>query len=86
MPYIQSLDASKPVATDPVAEGAKEIREIKAALKDTFPYATGPLNVSNEALQAALQDIIPALEDSISALEARVAVLEGGGGMPPIEN
>jgi hypothetical protein len=76
MPYIQQLDASHPVATDPVAEGAKEIREIKEALKDTFPYATGPLNVSNEALQAALQDIIPALEDSILALEARVAALE----------
>lgn len=76
MPFITQLDALKPVITDPVAEGAEEIRNVKETLKDTFPYANGPLNVSNDAIQIALQESMPALQDAIAALAARVEALE----------
>jgi hypothetical protein len=77
MGYISTLDASTPQVTDPVAEGAEEIRVIKEALKDTFPNATGPLTVSNEAIAVTLQEIIPAMQAEIDDLKGRVAVLEG---------
>jgi hypothetical protein len=76
MPYINQLDASKPVATDPVSEGAEEIRNVKETLKDTFPYANSPLNVSNDAIQIALQEALPDMQAAIEALTARVEALE----------
>ncbi len=76
MPYIVQLDASKPVATDPVADGAEEIRVIKEALKDTFPSANGPLRVSNEAIAVTMQEVIPAMQAEIDELRARLEVLE----------
>ena len=77
MPYINQLDASKPVVTDPVAEGAEEIRNVKETLKDTFPYANSPLQVSNDAIQIALQELLPEMQATIDALSARVEALEG---------
>jgi hypothetical protein len=76
MGYITTLDASKPIATDPVAEGAAEIRMIKETLKDTFPSASGPLRVSNEAIAVTLQEIIPDMQREIDDLKRRVFVLE----------
>lgn len=82
MPFITQLDALKPVITDPVAEGAEEIRNVKETLKDTFPYASTPLNVSNDAIQIALQESLPLMQQQIDALQARLDILEGvpGGG------
>jgi len=76
MPFITQLDALKPVITDPVAEGAEEIRNVKETLKDTFPYASTPLNVSNDAIQIALQESLPALQEAIASLSKRVEALE----------
>jgi len=76
MGYITTLDASKPVATDPVAEGAEEIRVIKETLKDTFPNASGPLTVSNEAIAVSMQEIMPAMQAEIDELRARIEALE----------
>lgn len=76
MGYITTLDASKPVATDPIAEGAEEIRVIKETLKDTFPSANGPLRVSNEAIAVTLQEVIPAMQLEIDELRARLEALE----------
>lgn len=76
MGYIIELDASKPTAADPVAEGAEEIRLIKEALKDTFPSANGPLRVSNEAIAVTMQEVIPKMQEEIDELRARLEVLE----------
>ncbi len=76
MPFISQLDTSKPTASDPVAEGAEEIRVIKETLRDTFPYANSPLKVSNDAIQIALQEILPEMQATIDALTQRIEALE----------
>jgi hypothetical protein len=55
--FITDLDKSKPTEFDPVADGAAEIRSIKSALRDTFPYANTPLTVSNEAIVDAVNSV-----------------------------
>ena len=74
--FINNLDPAKPTSVDPVADGAEEIRGIKQALRDTFPYATSPLTVSNEALNTLAKETINEMSASMSALEARIVALE----------
>ena len=74
--FINNLDPAKPTSVDPVADGAEEIRAIKQALRDTFPYATSPLTVSNEALNTLAKETINEMSASMSALEARIVALE----------
>ncbi len=73
--YITSLDASVPQITDPVAEGAEEIRNLKEVVKNSFPYANSPLTVSNEAIVDAIQ-LMTSMSQDISALTARIEALE----------
>ena len=73
--YITSLDASVPQITDPVADGAEEIRKLKETIKNSFPYANSPLNVSNEAIVDAIQSITQ-MSNDIAALTARIEALE----------
>ena len=73
--YVTSLDASVPQITDPVANGAEEIRTVKECLKHSFPYANSPLNVSNEAIVDAVQSIT-AMSSTIADLAARIEALE----------
>jgi hypothetical protein len=47
---INTLDASFPAATDPRSEGDDHIRNIKSALKTTFPNVAGAVTVSHTAL------------------------------------
>lgn len=74
--FINNLDPTKPSSVDPVAEGAEEIRAIKQALRDSFPYATSPLTVSNEALNTLAKETVNEIAASMDALEARIAALE----------
>lgn len=48
--YINTLDATFPAATDPRSEGDDHIRNIKFALKVTFPNVAGAVNVSHATL------------------------------------
>ena len=48
--YINTLDTSFPAATDPRSEGDDHIRNIKSALKVTFPNVSGAVNVSHTTL------------------------------------
>ena len=73
--YVTSLDASVPQITDPVANGAEEIRSVKECIKNSFPYANSPLNVSNEAIVDAVQ-AITAMSATIADLAARIEALE----------
>jgi hypothetical protein len=73
--YVTSLDASVPQITDPVADGAEEIRNLKETIKNSFPYANSPLNVSNEAIVDAIQSMTE-MSNSIAALTARIEALE----------
>jgi len=47
---INTLDASFPAATDPRSEGDDHIRNIKTALKTTFPNVSGAVSVSHTTL------------------------------------
>jgi len=73
--YITSLDTSVPQITDPVSDGAEEIRKLKEVVKNSFPYANSPLNVSNEAIVDAIQSMTQMGQD-IAALTARIEALE----------
>lgn len=74
--YITNLDASKPTASDPVAEGAEEIRAVKEVLKNTFPYANSPLTVSNDAIEVLINETIVDMAAEIAALTLRLEALE----------
>ena len=83
--FISGLDESKPSRSDPIADGAHEIKDIKAKLKATFPYANSPLSVSNYAIETAIKETmveqtgqIIALQTELTALIKRVDRLENG--------
>lgn len=76
MSYVKDLDVTKPTDVDAVADGASEIREVKSALKTTFPQANTALTVSNEAINEAVKTKIPSLDTRLDALDGGVA---GGG-------
>jgi hypothetical protein len=60
-----------------VAEGAEEIRAIKEALKNTFPYANSALTVSNDAIEVLMNETIVDMAAEIAALTLRLEALEG---------
>lgn len=66
--YVQDLNVAKPSDNDAVADGAKEIRDVKSALKKTFPRANSALDVSNDSINTAIQTDIPALQDRVAEL------------------
>lgn len=73
--YVTTLDASRPQLTDPVAEGAEEIRTVKETIKNTFPYANSPLTVSNAAIVEAIESMT-AMNGAIADLTSRIEALE----------
>ena len=66
--YVQDLDSGKPNDNDAVSDGAREIREVKAALKKTFPRANSALDVSNDSINTAIQTDIPDLQNRVAQL------------------
>lgn len=66
--YVQDLNVAKPSDNDAVSDGAKEIRDVKSALKKTFPRANTALDVSNDSINTAIQTDIPALQDRVAEL------------------
>lgn len=83
--FITDLDEGRPTRSDPVAEGADEIKALKASLKKTFPYANSPLTISNDAIENAVKGtlvehggLIAGLQTELTALIKRVEDLENG--------
>ena len=66
--YVQDLNVAKPSDNDAVSDGAREIRDVKSALKKTFPRANSALDVSNDAINTAIQTDIPVLQDRVAEL------------------
>lgn len=52
--YINSLVATNPPGSDPIAQADDHIRLIKAVLKNTFPSITGPITVSDTQINDAV--------------------------------
>lgn len=50
--YISDLDSSLPLPSDPKSEGDNHLRNIKAAIRATFPSITGPVTVNQTALNS----------------------------------
>lgn len=50
--YINQLNASNPLGSDPIASGDDHIRLIKGAIKSTFPNITGAVNVTQGDLNS----------------------------------
>ena len=48
--YISDLDEEKPKGSDKISYGDDHIRNIKRALKETFPDIDGPVNVDQDKL------------------------------------
>lgn len=71
--YILGLDVSTPTEFDPVSEGAGEIRGIKTALHNTFPYANSSLDVSNESLNQLVNESLPDILKRLGELESSVS-------------
>lgn len=66
---ISDLNPVYPQSDDPVSQGDNHIRNIKKAVKDTFPNVDGPVNATDEELnQLAGNNVI----GDISDLEGRV--------------
>lgn len=60
--FIHQLNPSNPSGADRLKEGDDHIRLLKAALKNTFPGLTGPLDasVTNEFLNGLAASLVPA--------------------------
>ena len=56
--YINQLDATNPLGSDPIASGDDHIRLIKAALKATFPNVAGVVNATNAQLDNAINAVL----------------------------
>lgn len=69
IPFVGSLDTSKPSRVDPVAEGADEIRNLKESVRKTFPLANTSLKVSNDAINEAVMETIPEIASRVNALD-----------------
>jgi hypothetical protein len=57
--YIDSLDPTAPAGGDSISEGDDHIRNIKRAIKDTFPNVDGPVDLSTAefgALKSSLSN------------------------------
>ena len=68
--YIADLNPVYPQSDDPVSQGDNHIRNIKKAVKDTFPNVDGPVNATDEELnQLAGNNVI----GDISDIEGRVS-------------
>lgn len=66
--YVQDLNSEKPNDNDAVSDGAREIREVKAALRKTFPRANSALDVSNDSINTAIQTDIPEIQQRLAGL------------------
>lgn len=58
--YVNQLNSANPAPTDLLAQGDDHIRLIKAVLKATFPNITGPVTVTQAALNALSTSIASA--------------------------
>jgi len=57
--YIDSLDPTAPAGGDSISEGDDHIRNIKRAIKDTFPNVDGPVDLTTAefgALKSSLSN------------------------------
>ena len=48
--FIDSLDRTNPKGSDPISEGDDHVRNIKAAIVDTFPNVKGEVTASHEEI------------------------------------
>ena len=71
---IADLNPTYPQADDPVSQGDNHIRNIKKALKDTFPNIDGTVTASEDELNQLVGQDLPS---DVGALESRVTKNEG---------
>jgi len=64
--YISDLNATLPASGDSVSEGAQHIRNIKSALKTTFPNITGAVNPTQTELNYVV-GVTSAIQTQITA-------------------
>ncbi len=57
--YINGLVISNPAGTDDRSQGDDHIRMIKSVLKNTFPNITGPINLTQDQINAVLGNLVP---------------------------
>lgn len=46
--YISDLDPNAPVSNDPKSDGDDHIRNSKRAMKQSFPFVTGPVPIAHD--------------------------------------
>jgi hypothetical protein len=69
--FISGLNPDTPSRSDPVADGADEIKDIKSKVKASFPYANSPLGVSNFAIETAINETIPSILERLTQLDGQ---------------
>jgi microcystin-dependent protein len=57
--YISNLVPTNPVATDPESQGQNHLNGIKNVLLNTFPNINGPVNATDEQLNALITPQVP---------------------------
>lgn len=72
--YISDLNTTYPASGDSVSEGAQHIRNIKTALKNTFPNVTGAVNPT----QAELNYVVGVTSAVQTQLDAKAATTSLG--------
>jgi hypothetical protein len=78
--FIDSLDRTNPKGSDPISEGDDHVRNIKAAIVDTFPNITGEVTASHEEINqlVGLEEIVSGALPDQPTEESSLLHNEGG--------
>jgi len=73
--YINELDETMPLATDPLSEGDNQLRLIKSVLKASLPNITGAMTATQAQLNNVAADVF-----NVSIQTGSIGYVSGSGG------
>ena len=79
--HINDLVVTNPTSTDPASQGDDHIRNIKRAIKQTFPSITGPVTLTQAAINALPTDISTVNTNLNNAKADKTINLTAGDGL-----
>lgn len=85
--YINQLNSSYPLGSDPISAGDDHIRLIKSAIKATFPNVTGPVTLTQDQLNTPVPSGgIILWSGAKTAIPTGWYLCDGTNGTPNLQN
>jgi hypothetical protein len=89
--YLDTLDPTNPLGTDPIAFTDEHLRLIKAVLKATFPSIKGAVNLSQDQLNLVGTNLVPQgfigmWSGTVAAIPTGWHLCDGTSGTPDLRD